>query len=112
MTSLLIILASLLCKTIIFCLSYLHLSSIYKYYVIDIADPSSMQDMCHTNFVIDFAHCGVSVAQVEYQSTESEDLRFDFLWGLRIFSLSHACDKMKKASFFNYILCFHGSLHQ
>ena len=52
------------------------------------------------------------MAQVEYQSTESEGLRFDFLWGLRIFSLSHACEKTKKASFFNYILCFHGSLHQ
>ena len=27
------------------------------------ADPSSMQDACHMNFVIDFAHCRVSVAQ-------------------------------------------------
>ena len=36
----------------------------YKHYAIDIVDPSSMQDACHMNFVIDFAHCGVSVAQL------------------------------------------------
>ena len=36
---------------------------IYKHYAIDIADPSSMQDVCHMNFVIDLAHRGVSVAQ-------------------------------------------------
>ena len=30
---------------------------------IDIPDPSSMQDVCHMNFVIDFAHHRVSVAQ-------------------------------------------------
>ena len=39
------------------------LISIYKHYAIDIADPSSMQDACHMNFVIDLAHRGVSVAQ-------------------------------------------------
>ena len=32
-------------------------------YSIDIADPSSMQDTCHMNFLIDIAHCGVSMAQ-------------------------------------------------
>ena len=32
---------------------------------------------------------------VEHRRAESEDLRFDFSWGLRIFSLSHVCDKMK-----------------
>ena len=31
--------------------------------VIIIADPSKMQDACHMNFVIDLAHCSVSVAQ-------------------------------------------------
>ena len=36
---------------------------IYKHYAIDIVDPSSMQDACHMNFVIDHAHHGVSVAQ-------------------------------------------------
>ena len=39
------------------------LISIYKHYAIDIADPNSMQDACHINFVIDLAHLGVSVAQ-------------------------------------------------
>ena len=35
----------------------LHLScSIYKHDAINIADPNSMQDMCHMNFVIDLAH--------------------------------------------------------
>ena len=34
-----------------------------KHDAIDIADPSSMQDACHMNFVIDLAHRGVSVAQ-------------------------------------------------
>ena len=39
------------------------LISIHKHYAIDIADPSSMQDACHMNLVIDLAHCGVFVAQ-------------------------------------------------
>ena len=39
------------------------LISIYKHYTINIADPSSMQDTCHMNFVIDLTHHGVSVAQ-------------------------------------------------
>ena len=37
--------------------------SIYKHDAIDIADPSSMQDVCHMNFVIDCARLKVSVAQ-------------------------------------------------
>ena len=36
---------------------------------------------------------------VERWSRESEGLRFDSSWHLRIFSLSHARDKMKKTSF-------------
>ena len=36
---------------------------IYKHYAIDIVDPSSMQDACQMNFVIDLAHHGVSVSQ-------------------------------------------------
>ena len=39
------------------------LISIYKKYAVDIADPSSMQDACHMNFVIDLTHRGLSVAQ-------------------------------------------------
>ena len=42
---------------------HLSLISIYKHHAIDIANPSSMQDACHMNFVIDLAHRGVSVAQ-------------------------------------------------
>ena len=73
------------------------LISIYKHYAIDIADPSSMQDTCHMNFIIDLAHCGVLVADwLGHQSVESEGLRFNSSWGLRIFSLSHTHDKMKK----------------
>ena len=37
--------------------------SIYKHDVINIADPSSMQDVCHMNFEIDRARLKVSVAQ-------------------------------------------------
>ena len=54
-------------------------------------DPSSMQDACHMNFVINLAHRGVSVAQ--WQSIGA--LRFDSSWGLKIFSLSHARDEKK-----------------
>ena len=39
------------------------LISIYKHYAIVIAHPSSMQDACHMNFIIDLTHSGVSVAQ-------------------------------------------------
>ena len=34
-----------------------------KHYTIDIADPSSMQNTCHTNFKIDLAHRRVPVTQ-------------------------------------------------
>ena len=33
---------------------------------------------------------------IEHQIVESKGLRFDFSWGLRIFSLSYAHDKKKK----------------
>ena len=60
-----------------------------------------MQDTCDMNFVIDLAHRGVYVAQfLEHRSAESEGLRFDSSWGLRIFSLSHAWQD-EKTSFFN-----------
>ena len=65
--------------------------------LMDIANPSSMQDTCHMNFLIDFAHNVVSCGSfVEHRSTESEGLRFNSSWGLGIFSLSHACDKTEK----------------
>ena len=49
----------------------IYLISIYKHYAINIADPSSMQDACHMNFIKDHALCG---SVVEHQSTESEDI--------------------------------------
>ena len=50
---------------------------IYKHYAIDIADPSSMQDVYHMNLAIDLAHSGVCGSVVEHQSAESKGLRFD-----------------------------------
>ena len=70
---------------------------IYKHYAIDIADPSSVQDACHMNFVIDLAHRGVSKAQW------LEHLRFDSSWGLRIFYLAHAREKTEKKTSFSIL---------
>ena len=69
--------------------------SIYKHYGIDIASPSSMQDACHMNLAAEA--CGLVV---QHRNAESEGLRFDSSWGIRIFSLSHARDKTK-----NIFLC-------
>ena len=69
-----------------------------------------MQDACHVNFVIDLAHRGVSAALVvEHRSAESEGLTLDSSWGLRIFSLSHALDKMKNIFlyFFTELKTYH-----
>ena len=51
------------------------------------------------NFVIKLADRGVCGSVVEHRSAECEGLRFDSLWRLRIFSLSHARDKTKKHLF-------------
>ena len=78
------------------------LISIYKHYAIDIADPSSTQDASHMNFVTDLAHRGVSVT-----SWYSIGARNPKVWRsiphgvLRIFSLSHVCDKTKINIFLN-----------
>ena len=40
--------------------------------------------------------CSLYGLVIEHWSTESEGLRFDSSWGLRIISLSHARDKTKK----------------
>ena len=75
---------------------HLSLISIYKHHTIDIANPSSMQDACHMNFVIDLAHRGVSMFQwLEHLGAKSQGLRFNSTWGLKSFSLSHARDEMK-----------------
>ena len=74
-----------------------NLNQTHKNYAIDIADPSSMQDACHMNFVTDLALRGGSV--VEHWSMESRDLKFDSSWGLNFFSsLSHTRDKTKHIS--------------
>ena len=39
------------------------LISIYKSYAIDIADPGSMHDACHMDYVMPHPHHGVSVVQ-------------------------------------------------
>ena len=57
----------------------------FKHDAIDIADPSSMQDACHMNFVIDLAHLRVCGSVVEHRSAESEALRFVSSWELIIF---------------------------
>ena len=70
------------------------LISFYEHDAIDIADPSSMQDACHKNFVIVLAHRSGRALE-----RKSEGLRSDFSWGLRIFSLFHTRDKTKKHLF-------------
>ena len=65
-------------------------------------------DACLMKFVIELAHCGVSVAQsigarnpkvwgsvVEHRSAESESLRLDSSWGLRFFSFFYARARRK-----------------
>ena len=42
----------------------------FKHDAIDIADPSSMQDACHMNFVIDLAHLRVCGSVVEHGNAE------------------------------------------
>ena len=79
----------------------------YKHYAIDIADPSSMHDACHMNFVIDLAHRSLCGSVVEHRSVESEGLRFGSSWGLRIFSLSYARDKTKNIFFFFLWICLY-----
>ena len=85
-----------LCPTLVISLLssklIISLITIYKHYAIDIADPGSMQDACDMNFVTD----SLTRSVVEHRSAESEGLRFDSSCGLRIFSQSHARDKMKK----------------
>ena len=81
--------------------------SIYKHNAIDIADPSSMLDACHTNFVIDLAHRGVSVARCRASEHRIRKSEVRFLMGLRIFSfflsfVPHLCRDEKHLSLFPY----------
>ena len=54
------------------------------------------------------AHHNLCGSVVEHQSLESDGLRFDSSWGLRVFPLSHACDKMK--NIFLYVLIWSGEI--
>ena len=58
------------------------------------------QFACHMNFVIDLPHRGVSVlcgSVVEHQSVKSKVLRFNSLWGLRIFSVPCLSEDEKRS---------------
>ena len=72
----------------------------YKHDAIDIVDPSRMHDACHINFAIDLAHLSLCGSVVEHHSAESEELRLNCSWELKIFSLSHLCDKTKNIFLF------------
>ena len=69
----------------------------YKHDPIDTTDPSSMKN---THELYEpLSSLSLSGSEGEHQGMESERLRFDSSWGLRLFTLSHACDKIKKTYF-------------
>ena len=76
---------------------------------IDIADPNSMQDGYHELRNRPRLLESLCDSVVEHRSKESEGLRFDSSWGLRIFSLSHARDKTKNIFlyFFTELKTYH-----
>ena len=55
------------------------------------------------------AHLSLCGSVVGHPSTESEGLRFDSSWGLRIFSFSHACEMTKNIFlyFFTELKTYH-----
>ena len=78
------------------------LITIYKYCAIDIADPR--QYAGRVSYELrnrPRSPWSLCSSVVEHRSAESEGLRFDSSWELRIFSLSHARDKTKKKTFSN-----------
>ena len=72
----------------------------YKHDPIDTTDSSSVKNMCelYDEPLSSLSHSG---SEGEHQGMESERLRFDSSWGLRLFTLSHACDKMKNIFFYH-----------
>ena len=71
----------------------------YKHDPIDTTDPSSMKN---THELYEpLSSLSLSGSEGEHQGMESEGLRFDSSWGLRLFTLSHACDKMKNIFFYH-----------
>ena len=78
-----------------------HLSySVYKHYVLKIADPSSMQDVCHMNFVIDLTHCRVSVAQWQSIRVQNPKVSSSIPHGDSEFFLCPMLTSRQKPSFF------------
>ena len=81
---------------------------IYKHNAIDIADPSSMLDACHTNFVIDLAHRGVSVARCRASEHRIRRSEVRFLMGTQNFFffffsfVPHLCQDEKHLPLFPY----------
>ena len=72
----------------------------YKHDPIDTTDSSSVKNTCelYDEPLSSLSHSG---SEGEHQGMESERLRFDSSWGLRLFTLSHACDKMKNIFFYH-----------
>ena len=71
---------------------------LYNFNKLKIYHLSSIQDLFHKNFIIDLAHRSLRGSVVEYRNSESKGLRFNSSWELSIFSLFHACEKMKPFS--------------
>ena len=72
----------------------------YKHDPIDTTDPSTMKNTCEL-YDEPLSSLSLSGSEGEHQGSESEGLRFDSSWGLRLFTLSHACDKMKNIFFYH-----------
>ena len=71
----------------------------YKHDPIDTTDPSSMKN---THELYEpLSSVSLSGSEGEHQGMESEGLRFDSSWGLRLFTLSHTCDKMINIFFYH-----------
>ena len=72
----------------------------YKHDLIDTTDSSSVKNTCEL-YDEPLSSLSLSGSEGEHQGMESEGLRFDSSWGLRLFTLSHACDKMKNIFFYH-----------
>ena len=71
----------------------------YKHDPIDTTDSSSVKN---THELYEpLSSVSLSGSEGEHQGMESEGLRFDSSWGLRLFTLSHTCDKMINTFFYH-----------
>ena len=92
--------------------SLLFISTNITHYAFDITDPSSMQDACHMNFVVDLAHrtwilCG-SVVRASERRFRRTEVRF--LKGTQNFFFVPCLSQDKKTSFSIAFLMFHQHL--